>query len=142
MASKTNPGRAQGRRAYVSNAQRIPEDRVVWVNLFSGTISVDVYDEIPPEGVNPEDMEPGKGVSLRVSSRFERDKLIKIILSHLTEAELDAFERVMMRAVELARPTVVARDQHAREAVESGGSDYSRSYREVPRVVDRQGPSG
>lgn len=65
----------------------------------------------------------------------------RIVLSSMTEPELDALLEFWKLAVEGARTHVMALDRQAVAAQEAGGPIYKRLYRPLPILVDfRQEP--
>jgi hypothetical protein len=80
----------------------------------------------------------GHSISLLLQSRFDA-KTIKYILTNLTGPELDAFERTILHAIKLARPSVEVRDKLAKEAFENGDDSHERFYRVLPTFVVREG---
>ena len=143
MGSSGNPGRSQGRRGKWSTG-RVPSDRVAWAEFSTGKLAVNKYPEYQ-DSEGPEETDDrvvdeavGHSVSLLLTSRFDA-KTIKFILTNLTGPELDAFERTFQHAIELARPSVEARDKLAKEAFDSGDDSYERVYRALPTFVVREG---
>lgn len=142
MPGSGNPGRSQGRRGKWT-AGKIPDDRVAWSEFSLGKLAVNKYPEYHDLDEESDD-EPkvddrlGPSVSLLLSSRFDA-KTIKFILTNLTGPELDAFQRTILHAIELARPSVEIRDKLAKEAFDNGDDSYERVYRAVPVIVVREG---
>lgn len=139
MGSSGNPGRSQGRRGKWTHG-KIPSDRVAWAEFSAGKLAVNKYPEYQDceEGETPEvDESVGHSVSLLLNSRFDA-KTIKFILTHMTGPELDAFEQVFHHAIQLARPSVEARDKLAKEAFENGDDSHERVYRNLPTLVVRE----
>lgn len=140
MASSGNPGRSQGRRGKWT-ASKIPSERKAWAEFSLGRLAVNQYPEYQDaeEGEEPQvDEAIGPGVSLLLDSRFDKT-IIKFILTNLTGPELDAFEGTVLHAIKLARPSVEARDELAKEAFDNGDDSHERSYRALPTFVVREG---
>lgn len=138
MTKKPNAGRTQGRRGNWALGGEIAPERIAWANVFAGTFAVSQYSEEEeglPEGITEADL--GESVSLTLASYFER-RSVRFILTHFTEEELNVFERITKLAIDKARPTVVKRDQIAREAMARGDDSHQRVYRSVPQLVERK----
>lgn len=72
---------------------------------------------------------------------FERDRArFSILLTEMTETELDAFQDFIALVTEAARPIVRAKDQIVKELFDEYGDDsFPRVYRGVPKLHVRQG---
>lgn len=142
MVAQENNGRGQSRRGNWKSRDRIPDNRVAWAIFDTGSLYISQYDEMvdgEEEGErirNP--MRPGSAVAAHFRDNFTR-KIMKFILTNMTEKELDAFSDIFKHAIELARPVVRERDRIAWEAYESGDDDHhERVYRSPPAKVVRK----
>jgi hypothetical protein len=94
------------------------------------------------EGVMPEgaSVEPGPTIRLMIK-KINYSRAITLDLSMLTEAELDALEKLFKLAFDEARPSCRLRDQEAQRSYAEGDDSNNRNYRPVPQFVVRERPS-
>lgn len=67
-------------------------------------------------------------------------KTFSIRVTDMTLPELDLFQEFLNRVIDKARPVVAVKDEIVQEGYDRYGDDTNiRLYREVPRIVTRQG---
>lgn len=116
---------------------RFAPTRIAWVKAH-------VYEMVIHKGnsEDPDDLkyhlDPEIGDPVRLVLRVPRARPIIMYLTSLTVAELDALQTFFNKAIDLARPIAAKLDAQAQQAFEEGDDSYSRIYRAVPEIVERQ----
>lgn len=141
MPRKWTPGPRQPAREKL-------EERFAWVNNYDGETVIFVQD---PEKLFTEEgvakttyLEFGSGHNVHVTFNPTKSRhSATIMLTNLTERELNEMKQLLDLAFEWARSVVQIRDREAREALEASGDDVNpRNYRQVPQFVVRRRPVG
>lgn len=89
-----------------------------------------------PDTVPSIKAEPGPTIRL---SFPKNGRILNYTLTSLTSEELALFRELMNLALDLAEPIVEQRDKAAQDAYENGDDSFVRIYRQVPRLVVRDG---
>lgn len=133
--------RAGSKNTKYRNGARMSENRIAWVRTVTVNMGIMRYEpghqEDEDEYENPE---PGPTYRLIVAKGAFRP--VNIHLTGLTEAELECTYELIKMAFDLARPIVLERDRKADEAYANGDDSFSRSYRQLPQFVVREGAFG
>lgn len=116
-------------------AGKMHDTRKAWVNLPKCDIIMFVGDNKEDPTYVYEEETPPVRIEFRVPGR--RSSML-ISLTHMTVAELDAFEEFMTHAIKRARPIVETLDRTAQEAYENGDDGFERLYRPLPLFIDRE----
>jgi hypothetical protein len=135
-----NKGRS-GANKRTSPGDTIPEGRFAWTHFYAGAMSVSEYDEVVEDeegGEKPNDLRPGKSISVLMGTNFGNRAGLKWILTNFTHAELMAVREIFNLACDLAEPVVLERDRLAQEAFENGDDSHARVYRSPPTKVVRR----
>lgn len=123
---------------------KIGKNRVAWANTFITKIALMRYSEedmATIEQTIPGDQgEQGDTLRLMISTTSGRPYTLNI--TAMTEEELEAFEGIITLALRMARPIILDRDREAKERYANGDDSYSRSYRQLPQFIIRQGSFG
>lgn len=110
--------------------------RVAWVDL--GIYQTVIYDgESSGTYLITEreyDYDPIKLVIRKSRSKQQ----ILVDLTFFTEEELNTFRSIVEKACDLAKPICQKLDQLAKEAYENGDDSFTRLYRSVPELHERE----
>jgi hypothetical protein len=123
------------------------EERYAWITTYDGECVIFVQDPqklFDEKGVAKTtylEFGSGDNVHLVINPVKSRSSAV-IMLTNLTEDELDKTKQLFDLAFEWARPVVQLRDREAREALESGDDVNPRNYRQVSHLVVRRKPGG
>lgn len=125
VRSKIKPGSSTSGMA----VGKVGEDRVAWLDTSEGTL---IYYNSKDES----DVEVASEV--RLSIQKSKVPLVSLNLTSYTIEELEAVATFIINLINKARPIVKWRDQEAEEAFQNGDDSFSRSYRPLPHLVDRE----
>lgn len=118
-----------GGRQYGANVDRTPSDNVAWCSVEGAKVTV---------MAQPNDKESGNDLILGTGIMGMRGGSL-MNLTRMTEPELLAIKQLLDQAFELALPVVRQRDEEANEAFNEGDDSFERVYRQVPKLVYREG---
>lgn len=133
-------------RRYTPGYGKLSSDRVAWLRTVpTNQISISVVDPIgvldkedPDFEQKAAKSEKGDNVLLFVTVPGRRNPLTWNI-SAMTSEELEAARKFFNHLFDLADPIVRERDKVAKDAYDKGDDSYTRSYRQLPQLVIRQG---
>lgn len=140
------PGTKQPRR-FNPGSGRISKNRFAWLRTALGQFVVMRYlppeedeegEEGEPDPNRPKDREVGPSYVLQISHPQSKRPL-SINFTALTLAEFEKTRQLFNLLFDLAEPVIRERDQVARDAFAEGDDSFNRLYREVPRLIIREG---
>lgn len=132
-----------GKERFRRSRQTISDHRVAWtrnhmiqliVRWFEPESNGDLLDD---DGNRLADTQIGANVRIELNPASARSGMA-FDLTSMSVEELDAFEKIMSLAIDLAKPVVKERDARAREE-DPSTSRNARLYRSLPEVVVREG---
>jgi hypothetical protein len=106
------------------------EGRYAWVRTILGQFQIMRYNNNPDE-------ETGDTIVLFIPR--PGTKPVQMNITSLTWEELDTTRRFFNLMFDLAEPVCRERDKVARDAFEQGDDTYTRSYRQAPQFIVREG---
>lgn len=140
MASQYKPGT---QRKSIGR-YRISANRVAWARTAITQLALMRYTDEEMKNVEqrlPNDEgELGDTYRLMISTTSGRPYTLN--LTAMTEQELDAFEGLITLALRAVRPIVRDRDREAAQRYANGDDSFTRSYRQLPQFIIREGAFG
>jgi hypothetical protein len=138
--SSYRPG--QGRRK--AGSYRISKNRAAWADTFITKLALMRYTE--EEMTKAEQRLPGDegeyGDTYRLMISTTSGRPYTLNLTAMTHDEFVAVSNLLKLALRLVEPIIVERDRRAAEAYEHGDDSLSRTYRQLPQFVIREGALG
>lgn len=114
---------------------KISDARESWVRLHHLEAVVYIYDDFEEE---PDRFECPGIPEVRLLLGPPGRRPLNLNLSAYTLEELDALQKFVNRAFDLARPSVAALDERAQKEFEAGDDSHFRMYRAVPQLHVRE----
>lgn len=133
MPKSYQPGHRRkdlGENMTADGPKRYSDSRYAWVRTEVGQFVILVGDQSNEVGTDVVLYHPRPG----------NQRAVSIVLTSLTEQELDALEDLFKSAFEWARPVVKQRDQEAEDAWQQGDDSVPRHYRPDAQLVYRKRP--
>lgn len=118
-------------REYVTPRGRTPRTQVGNLSFRAGYLSLYVF-EASPEGVVAGEVGPEVVLIHNPPGGRHGRQSTKVVLTDLTEDDLEELRRFLARSVEVALPIVKERDRVAAIAAADGDTTYTRSFASAP----------
>lgn len=132
--------RKQGRKPSIFREGYMSENRIMWLETFIGQFVVLMY----PEGFRDESddvpaikTEPGPTIRLMIPGKTRQP--VYFTFTALTSEELASLRELFNRMFDMVEPIVEHRDKAAQDAYDQGDDTITRLYRQVPRLIVREG---
>jgi hypothetical protein len=124
---------------------KLSENRIAWAKTSITTLALMRYTEDQMRAY--EELLPGDeyeyGDTLRLLiTTTTTGRPFSLNITAMTHDELVAFRDLINLTLEKAEPIVLERDRRAQEAYANGDDSFTRSYRQPPQYVVREGAVG
>lgn len=130
--------RAGSRNNKYRNDGSLSPNRLAWIRTIMGQFII-MKDEFRSEDEEEErevNQEIGPTIRFMIPTRY---KPMTFNFTALTKEELDLTREFFNLLFEVAEPIVIHRDKIAKAAFDAGDDSDSRSYRQKPQLVIREG---